>query len=216
MKRWIVYKHTSPHGKIYIGITSKQPTERWKNGLGYQGNDHFFKAILKYGWNNFTHEVLYKDLTKEQACELEKELIKKFDSRNPNKGYNILEGGECYAAFAGHHHTEESKKKISQKSKELWKNPEYREIMRNVVSPENHPMKGRKQPTLVALNKSRVKAVDQFTLDGEWVGCFTSIREAERQTNIRHSDISAACKGYRGAKSAGGYIWRYADTQETG
>ena len=29
MKKWIVYKHTSPSGKVYIGITSNSPEKRW-------------------------------------------------------------------------------------------------------------------------------------------------------------------------------------------
>lgn len=32
---YIVYKHTTPCGKVYIGITSKTPSQRWQNGKGY-------------------------------------------------------------------------------------------------------------------------------------------------------------------------------------
>lgn len=215
MKDWVVYKHTSPHGKVYIGITSRPPNLRWQNGLGYQSNEHFHNAIVKYGWENFSHEILYEHLSKEHACDLEKALIREYDSRNPSKGYNVLEGGECYAAFAGHHHTEDSKAKIAERSRELWKNPKYRAIMRKVVSPEHHPMKGRKQPTLTALNKARAKAVQQLNAEGTVMATFSSIRDAERQTEISHSSISAACNGYRGTKSAGGYHWKYANDRET-
>lgn len=62
-----VYKHTSPVGKVYIGITSKAPKERWQNGRGYWNNKHFYRAIKKYGWNNFEHEILYEGLTEGQA-----------------------------------------------------------------------------------------------------------------------------------------------------
>ena len=44
-----VYKHTAPNGKVYIGITSADVKDRWKNGYGYYRNEHFFKAITKYG-----------------------------------------------------------------------------------------------------------------------------------------------------------------------
>lgn len=47
MNNYIVYKHTSPSGKIYIGITSKVPRKRWSNGNGYLNNDYFTKAIKK-------------------------------------------------------------------------------------------------------------------------------------------------------------------------
>lgn len=29
-----VYKHTAPNGKVYIGITGKDPEKRWLNGGG--------------------------------------------------------------------------------------------------------------------------------------------------------------------------------------
>ena len=36
MKNFIVYKHTSPNGKVYIGITKQNPKQRWGNGSGYR------------------------------------------------------------------------------------------------------------------------------------------------------------------------------------
>ena len=89
-----VYKHTAPNGKVYIGITCQKPEERWKNGKGYGNNKHFKAAIQYYGWPNIQHEIIKDNLTKEQACILEKELIKIFDSTNPKKGYNQSTGGE--------------------------------------------------------------------------------------------------------------------------
>lgn len=35
MKRWILYRHTSPSGKVYIGITFKSVNKRWNGGRGY-------------------------------------------------------------------------------------------------------------------------------------------------------------------------------------
>jgi hypothetical protein len=89
-----VYKHTAPNGKVYIGITKKKPEERWLNGRGYIGNQHFYNAIKKYGWANIKHEILCRGQTREQACELEKEYIALFDSANPKHGYNKTYGGE--------------------------------------------------------------------------------------------------------------------------
>ena len=67
-----VYKHTSPNGKSYIGITSMNPPEkRWKNGKGYSHNKYFTNAINKYGWDNFTHEIIENNLTEEEAKVLE-------------------------------------------------------------------------------------------------------------------------------------------------
>lgn len=59
IKNYCVYKHTSPSNKVYIGITSQEPERRWKNGNGYKKNLYFTKAIKKYGWDNFAHEILW-------------------------------------------------------------------------------------------------------------------------------------------------------------
>lgn len=29
---YTVYKHTTPSGKVYIGITGQKPERRWQNG----------------------------------------------------------------------------------------------------------------------------------------------------------------------------------------
>lgn len=94
-KKLCVYKHTNKiNGKCYIGITSKNPNERWGiDGVGYKGQ-YFYEAILKYGWENFLHEILYTDLTVEQACDKEIALINYYKSNNPKFGYNQSIGGE--------------------------------------------------------------------------------------------------------------------------
>lgn len=46
---WCVYKHTSPSGGVYIGITSDYPLARWRNGRGYDCCEVMNKAIKKYG-----------------------------------------------------------------------------------------------------------------------------------------------------------------------
>lgn len=86
--------HTSPSGKRYVGITSKQPHLRWgKNGNNYYYNDHFTRAINKYGWDNFKHEILFNNLTAEEASKIEIELIRKYNLTDENYGYNHNNGG---------------------------------------------------------------------------------------------------------------------------
>ena len=72
-RTYIVYKHTSPSGKVYIGITSRTPEARWgKDGVEYKLNKHFWNAIQKYGWDNFDHEILCTNLNYEDACKKER------------------------------------------------------------------------------------------------------------------------------------------------
>jgi predicted GIY-YIG superfamily endonuclease len=40
-KKFVLYKHTCPNGKVYIGITCQKPQIRWNYGKGYQKNKHF-------------------------------------------------------------------------------------------------------------------------------------------------------------------------------
>lgn len=111
-KTFIVYKHTSPEGKVYIGMTCHKPIVRWrKDGSGYKNNVHFWGAIQKYGWKNFKHEILAENLGKEEAEKLEIEEIEKSNSANKDFGYNIALGGSVNVP------TEEIKQKISKANK---------------------------------------------------------------------------------------------------
>ena len=98
-KKFCVYEHLFPNGKRYIGITSKKPTTRWENGSGYD-KDHqpvMYNAIQKYGWDNIQHNILYDNLTEQEAKQKEKELIQYYHTfiRDPNcMGYNMTLGGE--------------------------------------------------------------------------------------------------------------------------
>lgn len=107
-----VYKHIFPNGKIYIGITLQKPENRWINGKGYHHNSYMINAIKKYGWENIKHEILFDNLTKEQAIEKEIELIAFYRSNERDFGYNIESGGN-YAGSV----SEETKRKISEKLK---------------------------------------------------------------------------------------------------
>lgn len=91
---WTVYKHTSPSGKVYIGITSRKPEIRWANGKGYGVNTYIRKAIDKYGWDNIDHKILFTGLTEKEAKQKEIELIDQYHSFDPNFGYNLALGGE--------------------------------------------------------------------------------------------------------------------------
>src|SRR5574344_416516 len=93
MESYCVYVHTTPSGKMYVGQTKQSVNQRWLKGKGYLDNPHFMNAIRKYGWNNIQHKIVASNLTDEQADELERQLIHKYDSTNPEIGYNIQLGG---------------------------------------------------------------------------------------------------------------------------
>ena len=93
-RKYIVYEHVSPDGKRYIGITSQKITTRWRHGNGYSKNKHFYRSIVKYGWEKFEHNILLTEMCEEMAKEKEKELIKKYNTTDPKYGYNVTRGGD--------------------------------------------------------------------------------------------------------------------------
>jgi group I intron endonuclease len=221
-----VYKHTSPHGKVYIGITSMLPRRRWQYGWGYQQNTHFFSAIKKYGWENFSHEILFSSLTKEEAEAKEIELIAKFDSTNPQKGYNLDLGGSSpgrmsevtrkkisestkgeNSANYGKHHSEEAKRKMSIAAK---KRPpmsdETRRKIGDAARGEKHWSYGKSfgEEHRKRLGQSHCKPIECV----ETKTIYRSTVDAELQTGINNGNISSCCTGKR--KTAGGFTWRYA------
>lgn len=128
IRYYSVYKHTNLiNNKCYIGITSQKPSYRWGNGTKYKTNKYFYHSILKYGWNNFKHEIIANNLTEEAAKILEQHLIEQLNSTNPDFGYNQTIGGEGNLKYK----TEEERYIAIRKSKnkaqqKLRLNPEYR------------------------------------------------------------------------------------------
>lgn len=88
MHKWVVYRHTLPDGKIYIGITSKSLSERWVNGFGYEKQHKFFTQIVKYGWDNIKHEVVASNLDEKSVRVMEQSLINEIVSKDPIKCLN--------------------------------------------------------------------------------------------------------------------------------
>lgn len=86
-----IYKTTNLiNGKIYVGQHKSNEYDS-----SYYGSGKILKlAIEKYGLDNFSNTVLCWCESKKELDKLERQLIKQYDSRNPNKGYNIAFGGE--------------------------------------------------------------------------------------------------------------------------
>ena len=94
----LIYKHTNRiNNKIYIGQTKHEedPNNRWHHGRGYSDNAEFYNDIQIYGWDNFSHEILARNLSISEANELEKHYILLYQSYLPENGYNKNMGGGC-------------------------------------------------------------------------------------------------------------------------
>ena len=142
MNNYTIYMHKNKiNGKIYIGQTSQEPKKRWDNGRGYIDCSRFYNAILKYGWNNFEHIILYQNLSQKQANILEEQLIKQYNTQNDKYGYNIKAGGN------NKHHTEETKRKIGKANSKALKGNKWsqhqHEIMSKMFMGKGNPFYGK-------------------------------------------------------------------------
>ena len=88
---YYVYVHTCPDGKRYVGQTSNSPKVRWKEGFGYRTQTPFFTAIVKFGWLNIKHEII-KVSSREEMFNLERSLIERYKTTDPEFGYNVSKG----------------------------------------------------------------------------------------------------------------------------
>lgn len=198
MKEYYVYKHIFPNGKVHIGITSIKPEYRWNNGNGYLNKKKdgtysqplMARAVIKYGWENIGHEILFSGLTKEEAEIKEQELITEYKSDNPKFGYNIEKGGHANKV------SEETKKKMSnshQGEKSFWYGKEFTEEHKRKLS-ESH--KG-----TISTQRKPVLCIETGVI-------YSSVAEASEKTGINRKHISAVCNN-KGRKTAGGYHWEH-------
>ena len=185
MEDYKVYVHIDPEGKRYYGSTKERYIEnRWKNGKGYKRQERFWKAIEMYGWSNIQHIIIAKGLSKDEAKWLEEELIREFDTTNPENGYNKIIGD---AIAKGKVIPEDTRKKIGD-AKIGCKNPMYGKYGKN------NP----RAKSVICLTTKRI---------------FYTAKEGARYYGIATgSDITKCCKGKH--NSAGKYqgkklVWRY-------
>ena len=106
----IIYIATnSNNGKNYVGKTKKTPEERWQEHLDKaqmlentrESNPHIKirgthlnNAIIKYKNDAFTLKQIDVAYNRDELNEKERYYVKEYDSMNPDKGYNMTEGGE--------------------------------------------------------------------------------------------------------------------------
>ena len=139
LKSFILYEHVSPEGKKYIGITSKKDlNDRWLDGKGYSHNKFFYNDIKKYGWENFSHNILLIELSEEEAVFYERKYIAENKTTDRYYGYNLTSGGEIYSGWS---HSEEARLLISSKTKEAMQRPEVR---KRFLEAMNNPVRRKK------------------------------------------------------------------------
>lgn len=235
MGDFCVYKHETPSGKVYIGITKQNPSDRWKGGWGYYTQLSFYRAILKYGWGNIGHDILYTGLDEETACQFEQDLIRKYDSTNPKHGYNLTTGGEHY------NHTDASKQRCSEGVKKFFADhPDARlhisELQTGTTQSEesnakrsatlkqyfiDHPEARGQRGRSFRGKKRSAENVHRMSVNSgrnrpiicvETGAVYRSTAFAAKEVNVAPSAITAVLAGR--AKTSRGYHWEYYNATE--
>lgn len=208
IKTYNVYMHTTPDGKVYVGMTSKTLKQRCAGN--YKNNKEFNAAIMKYGWKNIKSEVIYTGLSQEEAEHKEIALIAFYGANSPQYGYNKARGGK---SNSGCKHTTETKAQIAASLRGVKHTPERLENQRKAQLKLWQTPGHREKMSAAHIGKQRgkdnpnSKIVYQFALNGALVNTFESSGEAARLTGIDRRQISAVCNGRQ--DTAHGYIWRY-------
>lgn len=86
------------NGKVYIGQTTKEPEKRWKahkQSAKSGDNRHLYKAIRKYGIDNFEFSVICIANELQFLDDLEVKIIEQEQAFK--HGYNMTEGGKAFA-----------------------------------------------------------------------------------------------------------------------
>lgn len=210
---WSVYVHTNKiNGKKYVGITSQNPKDRWLGGHGYGHKLKFGRAIEKYGWDGFEHEIVCEKIPEDEAKNMEQVLISNFSTQDDRYGYNMTSGGDGISGFK---HTDESRRKMSI-SKSGSNHPNYHKhlsettrtkIANQLVGNQNAFGVVRSATTRKRMSNSKKKPVEMYT-NGVFVQRFDSATDAQLETGISRKNISLCCLGQR--KLAGGYSWKFA------
>lgn len=178
---YTVYVHISPSNKRYVGITSQNVSDRWQiGGNGYKNQILFWRAICKYGWDNFTHIIIKNGISKQEAIQLERSLIAKYGSNVPEFGYNLTAGGEGHTGYSPKHST---RCKLSKAIKNSWRDEGVR---------YSHQL-------------AKYKPIVQYTIEGNFVAEFPSVLAASEA--IGGSGMSYCASGKQ--KTSYGYVWRW-------
>lgn len=187
--KYIYIRKNLINGKCYIGQTKNIVSRNynWKHEKIY-GNSIITKDRDLYGFDSFELAIL-KECDDSESDKWENYYIKQYNTLFPN-GYNITNGG-----IRGWHHTEESKHKMSEVKKELYKTnkPYWYGKTRSVRDKEK-------------MSASHMKQVYQYTLDGELVRIWKSTLECA-SNGFNQSHVAACCRGDE--KKHKGFKWSY-------
>jgi len=205
----IIYKITClVNQKVYIGQTSEPIKKRFARHMGYQKDEKdtkFYRAVRKYGKENFVIEVIDYAETQDELDQKELFYINSYDS--VNKGYNSKASiGKCGGDTLSHHQNiSEIKEKIRQ-SKMGDKNP--MKIYGGLHGPRNgmYGKCGKLNPF-----SKKCKAISVDGKDIKYFDTLTELKEYFHVTTL--GMVTMRCSG-KTKSPYNGYYFRYCEEDE--
>lgn len=209
MRSYDVYKITNKvNNKVYIGITSKGLSARWKEHLYNAEHGCPFKlhnALRKYGKENFSIELIDFCNSWEELEEKERYYISEYKSLQDEFGYNMTEGGD---GTIGRYVTMETRDKIRQKALG-------REVSEETREKLSEAGKVRTEGRIAywesgKIGDNRRKPILQYTKEGNFIKEFEGINIAAKELGMSPTTIITALKHQNivGSKR-NPYIWVY-------
>lgn len=197
------------NGMIYVGKTTKnilirKNDHKTKASRGVN-NLRFHNAIRKYGFRNFKWRVLER-CDDSLLDEREIYYIDLYKSNDKKFGYNMTAGGDNDPKCnLGRKFSKEHRANIGKATANRVITTEIRKNM-SIAQKERYKKDKKLQETLKNCECIKVK-VNRYSLNGEFIDEWPSLKEAAVGVNRHPSNINKVCR--RHAKSSGGFIWRY-------
>ncbi len=212
-KNYIIYKaQNTVTGECYIGATTKSIDERKQDHLQKANSGQgqkFHDAISTMGVNNFKWEQLDTASNPNELAEKETKYI--YDFKTREEGYN----SDCGGGFQKlvHQYNEngiliETYNSLSEIKEKLGIDKQrISSACLNSTMYDGSFWSYRLLEKIIPKPDLRIKAVNQYSLNQEFIETFKSASEASRLSGISKSCITKCCRGER--KTSGGFIWNY-------
>ena len=214
-----IYKYTSPSGKSYVGQTVQSLRDRAKsNGKGYKKCSLFYKAISKYGFENFTVQIL-DEVPIQELDNAESYWIQFCNTLRPN-GYNLVSDQKSPITKRKIYQYDITTGKFIQGFNSITEAANYLNLKsvarissclnkraktgngyiwsfekKDYIKPQSIPY------------KNDPKKIHQYSLNGEFIKTYSSISEAAKAVNGTRSSIRKCANGEY--NRALGYLWSF-------
>jgi len=213
----IVYRHIrlDKNEPFYIGIGTDE-----KRAFVKRGRSDYWKNIVSK--SDYEVQILFNDLTWDEACEKEVELINLYGRKDLGTGtlVNMTDGGHYHLNLSeesrirmrnsqlGKKQSDETKARKSRSLKGMKRSEEVKARMS--IAQKGKIWGKHSSESKEKISISQYKPVLKLSLDGVVLEEYISKKQAEEMNNIKLNAVLSKKNIESGRrKTAGGYKWQY-------